>query len=223
MLQGGALTAKTEPLWRSTLAMLRDGQLVELTSMGKKQLAMLKEQGLIVNTREAKSYKIKMHLVSGADVLEDAYESECKWIPLVPVIGAEIPLDHGVYRHGLIRFQREPQQLHNYFLSVAAETLGQQPRAPWIGTLDGDGQNDPADIPALLTQLTNPEQPANLELLADSELLNSDGKNAKPEDLLIVVRAAKGTDAENALGKVDELLKQRRPAAASGFRGGRRA
>ena len=26
-------------------------------------------------------------------------------------------------------------------------------RAPWVATLDGDGQNDPADIPALLTEL----------------------------------------------------------------------
>ena len=39
-------------------------------------------------------------------------------------------------------------------------------RYEWIATLDGDGQNDPADIPALLAQLTNPAQPANLELLA---------------------------------------------------------
>jgi dolichol-phosphate mannosyltransferase len=39
-------------------------------------------------------------------------------------------------------------------------------RYEWIATLDGDGQNDPADIPALLAQLVNPAQPANLELLA---------------------------------------------------------
>ncbi|MEQ1661526.1 MAG: glycosyltransferase family 2 protein [Thiobacillus sp.] len=39
-------------------------------------------------------------------------------------------------------------------------------RYEWIATLDGDGQNDPADIPALLAQLENPAQPANLELLA---------------------------------------------------------
>src|SRR3990167_9169348 len=39
-------------------------------------------------------------------------------------------------------------------------------RYEWIATLDGDGQNDPADIPALLAQLTNPAHPANLELLA---------------------------------------------------------
>jgi dolichol-phosphate mannosyltransferase len=36
----------------------------------------------------------------------------------------------------------------------------------WIATLDGDGQNDPADIPALLARLADPAQPANLELLA---------------------------------------------------------
>lgn len=117
-----------------TLALLRDGQMVELTSMGQKQLAMLKEQGLIVNTRQAKDYEVKMHLVGGEDVLDDEYECPCSWIPLIPVIGAEIPLEDGVYRHGIIRFQREPQQLHNYFMSVAAETLGQQPKSPYLVT-----------------------------------------------------------------------------------------
>lgn len=39
-------------------------------------------------------------------------------------------------------------------------------RYEWIATLDGDGQNDPADIPALLEKLADPMLPANLELLA---------------------------------------------------------
>ncbi len=39
-------------------------------------------------------------------------------------------------------------------------------RYEWIATLDGDGQNDPADIPALLTKLADKNQPKNLELLA---------------------------------------------------------
>lgn len=60
--------------------------------------------------------------------------------------------------------------------------------------------------------------PANLELLADSKLLNSEGKTAKPEDLLIVVRATSAIDAESAIGKVDELLKQRRSSASNAFR-----
>lgn len=39
-------------------------------------------------------------------------------------------------------------------------------RYEWIATLDGDGQNDPADIPALLVKLADASQPENLELLA---------------------------------------------------------
>jgi hypothetical protein len=75
-----------------------------------------------------------MMVVSGAEQLEETYECPCKWIPIVPVIGNEVPIEQGTYRHGLIRFQREPQQLHNYFMSVAAESLGQQPKAPYMAT-----------------------------------------------------------------------------------------
>ncbi len=60
--------------------------------------------------------------------------------------------------------------------------------------------------------------PANLELLADSNLRSSEGKVARPEDLLIVVRTAKEADAAAALGKVDELLKQRRSGSNQQFR-----
>ena len=38
-------------------------------------------------------------------------------------------------------------------------------RAPWIATLDGDGQNDPADIPKLLAVLRDPAAPATLRLV----------------------------------------------------------
>ena len=38
-------------------------------------------------------------------------------------------------------------------------------RAPLIGTLDGDGQNDPADLPRLLARLTRPEAPPNLGMV----------------------------------------------------------
>lgn len=60
--------------------------------------------------------------------------------------------------------------------------------------------------------------PANLELLADSDLLVAEGKAARPEDLLIVVRAGKAADAEAALAQVDELLKKRRSGSNQAFR-----
>lgn len=47
-------------------------------------------------------------------------------------------------------------------------------RAPVIGTLDGDGQNDPADLPKLFAKLTRADAPAQLGMVA--------GRRAKRQD-----------------------------------------
>lgn len=47
-------------------------------------------------------------------------------------------------------------------------------RAPLIGTLDGDGQNDPADLPRLLTRLTRADAPSDLGMVG--------GRRAKRQD-----------------------------------------
>lgn len=116
------------------ILLLTTGDTVRKSTLSKDQIAFLKGNSLVQNARPAKAYTVQMTLVSGKEQLEEAYEFPSKWIPLIPVIGAEVPLEQGVYRHGLIRFQREPQQLNNYFLSVAAEALGQQPKSPWLVT-----------------------------------------------------------------------------------------
>ena len=124
---------KREPV-KKTIALLQDGSTHEVTEKGMAQVRDLIQQGVIVNTREVMGHKVTMTKVSGAEQLEDPYECPSRWIPLIPVVGTEIPLDKGLYRHGLLRFQREPQQLHNYFMSVAAESLGQQPKSPYMVT-----------------------------------------------------------------------------------------
>jgi dolichol-phosphate mannosyltransferase len=43
--------------------------------------------------------------------------------------------------------------------SAAVATGVRAARAPWIATLDGDGQNDPADIPRLLDRACDAESP----------------------------------------------------------------
>lgn len=50
--------------------------------------------------------------------------------------------------------------------SAAVRTGVLAARAPIVGTLDGDGQNDPADLPRLLARLTRPEAPADLAMVA---------------------------------------------------------
>ncbi len=49
--------------------------------------------------------------------------------------------------------------------STAVMTGVRAARASWIATLDGDGQNDPADIPKLLAALRAPDAPVNLQLI----------------------------------------------------------
>ncbi len=48
-------------------------------------------------------------------------------------------------------------------------------RAPVVGTLDGDGQNDPADLPKLLAKLTRAEAPGNLGMVAGKRGKRQDG------------------------------------------------
>ncbi|BBK33348.1 dolichol-phosphate mannosyltransferase [Stella humosa] len=50
--------------------------------------------------------------------------------------------------------------------SAAVRTGVRAARAPWIATLDGDGQNDPADIPGLWAMATGPDAPPGLGLVA---------------------------------------------------------
>ena len=87
-----------------------------------------------IREREVTTYRVTSTLVSGAEQLAETHVLPGKWIPIVPVIGNEVPLERAVYRHGIIRFQREPQQLHNLFVSTVAESLGQAAKSPYLAT-----------------------------------------------------------------------------------------
>ena len=54
---------------------------------------------------------------------------------------------------------------HSCGQSAALFTGVRAARGAWIATLDGDGQNDPADLPMLLAARTAAGRPANLQLL----------------------------------------------------------
>jgi dolichol-phosphate mannosyltransferase len=50
--------------------------------------------------------------------------------------------------------------------STALRTGIRAARAPWIATLDGDGQNDPADIPRLMAAMTTAAPASRLRMVA---------------------------------------------------------
>ncbi len=89
--------------------------------------------------------------------------------------------------------------------SRAVTTGVRAARHEWIATLDGDGQNDPADIPALLDRLSDPAQPANLELLA--------GWRAKRNDTLI-----RRLSSKIANGVRSRMLRDKTPDTGCGLK-----
>jgi dolichol-phosphate mannosyltransferase len=52
-------------------------------------------------------------------------------------------------------------------------------RGPVIGTLDGDGQNDPADLPKMLVQLNRPDAPGGLAFVGGRRLKRQDSQAKK--------------------------------------------
>ncbi len=117
---------------KKTLGMVRTGETIDVTGMSK----VVKTAMGVVKERECESYRVEMHVVSGQEVLEGPYQWPGKFLPQIPVIGSEIPVEKGVYRYGVIRFARDPQQLYNFNRTGAAESLALAPKAPFVGTPD---------------------------------------------------------------------------------------
>ncbi len=72
---------------------------------------------------------------------------------------------------GRLRVMRHQR---NFGQSAALRVGVEAARAPWIVTLDGDGQNDPADIPKLLALRDSPAAPADLRLVSSLRLKRRD-------------------------------------------------
>jgi len=113
-----------------TIGRTADGQVLDLTKVSKASLRGLS----IVAERKVKSYTIKRWLLSGREVLEGPTDWAGRFIPIFPVLGAEVALESKIIRHGLVRFSMDAQQLYNYSRSAAAEVIALQPRAPFLAT-----------------------------------------------------------------------------------------
>lgn len=75
-----------------------------------------------------------------------------------------------------------------------------------------------AELPGILDAGVVMATPANMELLALSDLLPSRAERANPEDMMIVLRAEDQPQAEKAFLQVDELIASRRTSSHGKFR-----
>lgn len=82
--------------------------------------------------RTVRSKKVTQYILSGAEVLETV-EWPGKFIPIIPVYGDEVVCEGKRTFKSLIRDAKDAQREHNYWRSMAAETIALAPKVPFIG------------------------------------------------------------------------------------------
>jgi len=118
-----------------TIAAFKSGATADITGLDMIRLYQMQMQfGPIVKKRQAKGYRIEQSLVSGQEVLSGPHVWPGSHIPIIAVIGTEIPLETVTIRHGLLRNARDPQQLYNFYRSAAAEHIALSPKSPYLVT-----------------------------------------------------------------------------------------
>lgn len=92
------------------------------------ELAQMRKEGWVVNTRKLQRNRVHKYVMSGAEVLEDKGIIAGDRIPIVPVYGNRAVVD-GVERfQGYTQSRMDVQRLYNLSVSKLAETSAQAPR-----------------------------------------------------------------------------------------------
>lgn len=133
----GDETVRVAEYWRKkpkklTLVQTPQGEAIDITDMKPDMRRMMGVDAM--KQRIVNSHIVEMFLVSGGDILGGPYQWAGKHIPIVPVVGAEIPLEKMRYRFGMVRFARDPQQMYNYNRTAATESIALAPKAPFLVT-----------------------------------------------------------------------------------------
>ena len=138
-------TADTAGAWQGWI----DGDRVRVAEYWLKRTrkANVAEDGVELESEDAAAYKelggtirredrveIVQYIMTGDAVLEGPTVFPGRSIPIVPVIGEEIPIGDRVSRHGLIRYAKDAQRMYNYARSAQVEAGALQPKAPFMAT-----------------------------------------------------------------------------------------
>jgi hypothetical protein len=84
-----------------------------------------------VDKRRSVRRKLKWSLLSGADEL-DSRELPGKYLPIIPIYGAEL-IDGGkLIRYGMVRQLKDPQKMYNFWRTQETEFVALAPKAPWL-------------------------------------------------------------------------------------------
>ena len=131
-------TIRVAEYWRKryepdTLCLYADGQSVFKSE--KELVQQYKAAGIpVVDERPTERVVVECIKTNGHEILEEAEEWPTPHIPIVCVPGEEYSVGEHRVRHSVIRFAKDSQVLHNYWLSTQVEHLALQPKAPYVAT-----------------------------------------------------------------------------------------
>jgi hypothetical protein len=118
---------------KKRIGLLSDGRTIDLDEE-KDVLDEISDMGVeVVKERATDSYKIKMCVISGAEVLEDPIDWAGKYIPLIPVFGKVSHIQGKKYVRGIVRLAKDAQRIYNYSTSATIEAVALTPKDPiWL-------------------------------------------------------------------------------------------
>lgn len=87
----------------------------------------------IIRQRKVKTYKVKWMKVTASSILEGPVDWVGNTIPVVPVLGKEITVGDQSYLRGLIRYAKDGQSMHNFWMTASTERVALAPKAPFVG------------------------------------------------------------------------------------------
>jgi len=120
-----------EPVDRS-LVLLSDGRVTFMDKI-KDVVDDLVAEGIhILKERKVKTYKVMWAKITAQSILERPQEVPFETIPIVPVLGKEVTIGDNVYFRGLVRYAKDAQRMHNYWMSAATERVALAPKSPWV-------------------------------------------------------------------------------------------
>jgi hypothetical protein len=96
----------------------------------------------VVERRTVQTTKIKWCKMTAIEVLERG-DCDGQYIPIIECLGTVLNVNGETTKKGIVRDAKGPQRMSNYYVTLEAEHVALQPKAPWImeeGQIEGHEQ-----------------------------------------------------------------------------------
>jgi hypothetical protein len=114
-------------------------------------VALLEKVGVTVKgERMSWRKKVRWYRLTAVEVLEGRVLPG-RYIPVVPVYGANLMIDGKLHRFGVVRMAKDPQRMLNFWQSAITELVALAPKAKWIAAEEAIGNREDEWINANVT------------------------------------------------------------------------